>query len=56
MFLADSAYPGPPPDAGRSDHSLALPQHDARRHLGMHVFFGMDNDLAQAYAINMDAM
>jgi hypothetical protein len=56
MFLADSAYPGPPPTPGgpitRWHYHSMMPG----GHLGMHVFFGMDNDLAQAYAINMGAM
>ena len=56
MFLADSAYPGPPPTPGgpitRWHYHSMMPG----GHLGMHVFFGMDNDLAQAYAINMMEM
>ncbi|MFZ1161002.1 hypothetical protein [Mycobacterium sp.] len=56
MFLADNAYPGPPPTPGgpitRWHYHGMMPG----SHLGMHIFFGMDNDLAQAYAVNMGAM
>ena len=56
MFLADTAYPGPPPTPGgpitRWHYHSMMPG----GHLGMHIFFGMDNDLAQAYAIDMMPM
>ncbi|BBX47920.1 hypothetical protein GCM10009641_10350 [Mycobacterium cookii] len=56
MFLADGAYPGPPPTPGGPITRWHYHPRMAMRHLGMHIFFGMGNDLAHAYAVNMDGM
>lgn len=56
MFLADGAYPGPPPTPGGPITRWHYHPRMAMRHLGMHLFFGMDNDLAHAYALSMDGM
>lgn len=56
MYLADAAYPGPPPTPGGPITRWHYHPRMAMRHLGMHLFFGMDNDLAQAYAVDMGGM
>ncbi len=56
MYLADGAYPGPPPTPGGPITRWHYHSRMAGEHLGMHIFCGMDDDLAHAYAVNMDGM
>ena len=56
MYLADGAYPGAPPTPGGPITRWHYHPRMAMRHLGMHVFFVPGNDLAHAYAIDMDDM
>jgi hypothetical protein len=56
MYLADGAYPGPPPVPGGPITRWHYHPRMAMKHLGMHLFFVPGNDLAHAYAVNMDDM
>lgn len=55
-YLADGAYPGPPPVPGGPITRWHYHPRMLMRHLMMHLFFVPGNDLAHAYAINMDDM
>jgi hypothetical protein len=54
MYLADGAYPGPPPTPGGPITRWHYHPRMAMKHLAMHLFFVPGNDLAQAYTIDMD--
>ncbi|MEB3070627.1 hypothetical protein [[Mycobacterium] vasticus] len=55
MYVANGAFPGPPPTPGGP--ITRWHYHDkAPGSLMMHVFFAPDNDLAHAYALNMESM
>jgi hypothetical protein len=56
MYLADAAYPGPPPTPGGPITRWHYHVIAGATQLGMHVFFVPGNDLAQAYAIDMPDM
>jgi hypothetical protein len=56
MYMADGAYPGPPPDPGGPITRWHYHSRMKGVHLMMHVFFVPDNDLAHAYAYSMDGM
>jgi hypothetical protein len=56
MYLADGAYPGAPPVPGGPITRWHYHPLMGAKHLMMHLFFVPGNDLAHAYAINMDDM
>lgn len=55
-YMADAAYPGPPPTPGGPITRWHYHPRMLMRHVMMHVFFVPDNDLVHAYALNMDGM
>ena len=56
MYMADGAYPGPPPDPGGPITRWHYHPRLGSRHLMIHLFFVPDNDLAHAYAMGTDSM
>lgn len=56
MYMADGAYPGPPPVPGGPITRWHYHPRMGSRHLMMHLFFVPDNDLAHAYAMGTDSM
>ena len=53
MFVADAAYPGPPPTPGGPITRWHYHSRIAAQHLAMHLFFVPPDHLNHAYAANM---